>query len=441
MSESTPNLLPHDHEAEMVLLASVLADNASILDIAAVVSDQTFHSGAHRQLWAAICDLYLNRNVVADPVTVFDELSRRQQIADIGGPSYLVDLVRGYSNPHAVTRYAEILRGYEVRRDLILASGEIRQLADDRALDPLAAAERAEQSLFAILNHQHRSQAQHIGTAARDAMDRIAKRVDKTVSDDGVAIGWPDVDRVLGAMENGALVVIAARPGVGKSAVAVNIAYKVAERGLQVMLCSLEMSRLELSERFLSLATGIDGLKLKRGSLNPYEMDRLVDAAGRFQTFPWMIDDAPHQTALTITAAARRAKAKHDLRLMIIDYLQLVTPDDESIQRHEQVAKLSRRLKLMAREVGIPVVVLAQVNRKSEDRAGGRIKMSDLRESGAVEQDADSVILIQAPSYDQQHSDCVEVELEVAKNRNGMTGAISMMYSRNISRFDQKATI
>jgi len=433
----TPWTPPYDGDAERALIASVLGDNAKILDVAATVPAEAFYNPGNKAIWKAVIDLFLNQNKVADPLTVCDWLAARGQMQEVGGYSYYVDLVASYSNPAAVEHYAEIIRGHAIRRELYHAGGEICLAANDRRIEAMDAAEKAEQLVFGIVNKQHRNEVVHMGVATREAAERIEKRATGTMANDGVSMGIEPVDSILGAMENGAMIVIAARPGSGKTAFVMNVAKRVAARGEHVLFCSMEMSRIEIGERFISMESGIDGLRLKRGLLSLHERERVHNAAAVMNGFSWSIDDTPHQTVMQIAAAARREKMSKGLKLVVIDYMQLisVSADDERAQRQEQVAKISRRIKILARELSVPVVVLAQVNRKSEDRVGGRIKVSDLRESGAVEQDADVVMLLQCDEPD-KHKDTVEIDVEIGKNRNGATGSAKLMFHKYVSRFD-----
>jgi replicative DNA helicase len=439
MSE-TPWTPPYDGDAERALIASVLGDNSKILDIAATITAETFYNPGNKAIWKAVIDLYLNENKVADPLTVCDWLASRGQMQEVGGYGYYLDLVRSYSNPASVEHYAEIIRGHAIRRELHHAGGQICLVANDRRIEAVDAAEKAEQIVFGIINKQQRGEVVHMGVATREAAERIEKRATRTMTDDGVLMGIDPVDGILGAMENGAMIVIAARPGSGKTAFVMNVAKRVAARGEHVLFSSMEMSRIEIGERFISMESGIDGLRLKRGQLNLHERERVGNAAAAMNGFSWSIDDTPHQTVMQIAAAARREKMSKGLKLVVIDYMQLisVSADDERSQRHEQVAKISRRLKILARELNVPVIVLAQVNRKSEDRVGGRIKVSDLRESGAVEQDADVVMLLQTTDQEKSHDDTVEIDVEIGKNRNGATGVAKLMFHKYVSRFDKR---
>lgn len=436
--ELAPYVMPHDQDAEMALVAAVLADNSRLLDVASFINPGSFYNPGHGAIWEAVSDLYLGQNKIAEPVTVYQWLASKQMVTDAGGVDYLVDLVKSYSQPEAATHYADIVRGFSIRRQLIRASDSIKKLADDRSIEAICAAEQAEQLVFDVINKQQRGQTVHMGTAVNEAAERIERRVNKTIADDGVPTGWQDVDRILGSMENGALVVIAARPGYGKTAFVMNIARNVAKRRMHVLLCSLEMNRIEIGERFISMETEIDGLFLKRGILDESQKEKIAEATGVYNGLSWSIDDSPHQTVMQIAAAARREKSKNDMKLLIIDYMQLIVPDEERVNRQEQVAKISRRLKILARELNVPVIVLAQVNRKSEDRADGRIKVSDLRESGAIEQDADVVALLQCDDPDRNNKDDVEMDIEIGKNRNGMTGCAKLQFRKFVSRFDQK---
>lgn len=423
----------------MSLVASALKDNSVILEVSAIVQPDSFYDFANREIWDAVVEIHLNRDQIADPVTVWSLLEDRKKTADIGGVAYLVELCASYSNPGAATHYAEIVRDFSIRRNLIHAAADIDKLANDRRADAMKVAEQAEQRIFSVIDKQYKSNAADLVVAISEAEQRIDARLKGVIKNDGVLTGWHDLDDIIGTMENGALVVIAARPGMGKTAFALNMLSNISKRKEHVYMSSLEMKRIEIAERLISMWSGIDSYKFRKATINESEQERAGVAVNKLRVIPWMIDDTPTQSVLQIAAGARRAKLRFNTRAVVVDYMQLIEPDNRSLPRQEQVAAISRRLKILARDLNIPVVVLAQVNRKSEDRAGGRIKISDLRESGAVEQDADSIFLLQSKNDEElRHQDIIEVEVEVGKNRNGPTGAAYMIFNKPTSSFTPK---
>jgi replicative DNA helicase len=252
----------------------------------------------------------------------------------------------------------------------------------------------------------------------------------------GVPTGYTDLDKILAGMQKSELIIVAARPSVGKTSFALNVVRNVLKEGMPVLFVSLEQARIELAERLLCCQALVDSHKLRKGYLNEEEFGKLMDASGTLCETKLFIDDTPGQSMLRIAANARRLKLRHDLRLVVIDYLQLIDPDNKRDSRQEQVASISRRLKFLARELHIPVMALAQVNRSSEDRQDHKPRLSDLRESGALEQDADTVLLLHRPELREpgQHEGIVEVI--VGKQRNGPTGEVTLYYRKEFMRFE-----
>ncbi|MCI0363263.1 MAG: replicative DNA helicase, partial [Phycisphaerales bacterium] len=277
--------------------------------------------------------------------------------------------------------------------------------------------------------------------ALNEAYDRIDSRKGKDLSElSGIPTGFVDLDNLTAGFQNNELIIIAARPSVGKTAFALNILRHIGvEEQMPAFFVSLEQARIELAERMLCCQAKVDSHRLRKGQLSTDDMDRLIAGGDILRQAQIFIDDSPGQNMLRIAANARRLKLRHDIRIVIIDYLQLIDPDNRKDSRQEQVAAISRRLKFLARELKIPVIALAQVNRSSEDRQDHRPRLSDLRESGAIEQDADTVFLLHRPEYHEpgQHEGVVEVI--VGKQRNGPTGEVTLMYIKQFMRFENFA--
>lgn len=425
---------PHDRDAERAVIGTALADNATILDVASLLRPEDFYVYAHQIVWKAMTQTYLDKSSV-DAVGLANKIKGMDAIEDVGGFDYIFDLEAEAYTGGSILHHAEIVRSFALRRGLIQLSRSMQDDADDRQKLPEETVESCERKLFGMVDQGRRSQAEPVSVAVRQAYERIEARKKKKTTE-GVTTGWTDVDKWLGYLENGALIIVASRPGVGKTAFACNLAWNVSRRGDHVFITSLEMAKIELGERLLAMQTEINSYKFRQGTITDSEMYGVDDAVLKLEQLPITIDDAPCQGVLNIASTTRRSKIHNGTKLVLIDYLQLIQPEPGVINRQEQVAGISRRLKLLARELQAPVVCLAQVNRQSESRADGRIKMSDLRESGAIEQDADVIILLQKDNKkdDEPYTPTEDLEVEIAKNRNGPTGSAALTFAKETLR-------
>ncbi len=439
-----PNVMdrlpPHNRDAERSLLSSMLRDNNVIPDAVTLVRADDFYQFAHQKIFEAITKLNDDSGKPADIVTVAEYLMQNKLIADVGGPKYLMELWDAAPSAAHFRHYADIIRQKAIVRNLIHACTELQAEAYDQVLPPAELLDSAERRVLDIAEMGITGDTITLEEALKEAYDRLdyrKKRGEHELS--GIATGYLDLDNLLAGFQNSELIVLAARPSIGKTAFALNIArHVVIEENLPVLFVSLEQARVELAERLLCCQARVDSHKLRRGYLNSDEETKIMDAGSLLSEGKLFIDDTPGQNMLRIAANARRLKKRHDLRLVIIDYLQLIDPDDRRESRQEQVAGISRRLKFLARELKVPVLALAQVNRSSEDRQDHRPRLSDLRESGAIEQDADTVMMLHRPDNEPgQHEGLIEVI--VAKQRNGPTGEVSLMYVKQYMRFENFA--
>jgi len=418
----------------------MLRDNQVISDVVNIVRAEHFYTDAHQKIYQGIVNLYIDRGQPADLVTLANHLQQEKQIEDIGGYPYLAELWDAAPTAANAEFYAKIVRDKGMVRALIHASNEILRDAYDQVqpVDELLGS--AEHKIFEIADKGIAGQTYHLTEVLTEAFDRIdtrAQRGHQTVS--GIATGFVDLDEKTAGLQNSELVILAARPSVGKTACALNIARHVAvEEAQPVFFVSLEMSRIELAERLLCCQGKVDSHRLRKGTIggSSDEMDRLIAAGGALRKAKLFIDDSPAQNMLRIAANSRRLKLREQIRLVIIDYLQLIEPENRRDPRQEQVAQTSRRLKFLAKELNIPVMALAQVNRGSEDRQDHRPRLSDLRESGSIEQDADTVLMLHRPELYEpgQHEGTVEVI--IAKQRNGPTGDITLFFRKEFMRFE-----
>jgi replicative DNA helicase len=434
-------LPPHNREAERSVLGSMLRDNALIADVVQIIKADDFYVFAHQKIFEAMTTLSVDRGQPADAVTLANYLVEKQLVEDAGGYSYIVELWDAAPSAGNARYYAEIIRQKAIVRNLIHACNELAQDAFDQVLPAAELLDAAERRILEIAELGLTGDTRTLQDAIKEAYHRLDARKQRGDQEySGVPTGFLDLDNLTAGFQDSELVILAARPSVGKTAFALNmLRHIVVDEGLPALFVSLEQSRVEIAERLLCCQARINSHRLRKGHLSADEVENLIAGGGILEHAKMFIDDSPGQNMLRIAANARRLKLRHDIKIVVIDYLQLIDPDNKKDSRQEQVAAISRRLKFLARELKIPVVALAQVNRSSEDRQDHRPRLSDLRESGAIEQDADTVLLLHRPEYHEpgQHEGIVEVI--VGKQRNGPTGEVTLMYVKEFMRFENFA--
>ncbi len=431
MNSDTERLPPQDRAAEKAVLGSVLRWPEALLDVGQILRPEDFYQDGHQKIFAAMLGLCRDGKPV-DLLTVAQAVRKAGFEAD-APPAYLADLWDNNPTGRNASYYAGLVKDCAVRRAVIHAVTEILRDAYD-GTPGAELLEQAERSIFQIADVGAEGEAVPVKVALTEAIDRIEAVAQGKAKAGGLPTGFIDLDAVLGGLHPGELTVVGARPSVGKSAFGLSLLHNVTLGGAGALFVSLEMSRAELAHRLLSAETRIDSSTLKKAFLGESEWERLNAARNVLERPNVYIDDTPTQRAFRIGATARRLKLKHDIGLVVIDYAQLVEPEDKRAPRQEQVASVSRRLKLMARELSIPVVVMAQLNRGVEDRQGQRPRLSDLRESGALEQDPDNVILLH-----RDESRPGTLEVIVAKQRNGPTKDVVLAWLAHCMRFDNYA--
>jgi replicative DNA helicase len=419
----------------------MLRDNGVIGDVLQIItSEETFYADAHQKIFRAIRDLY-DRGQPVDAVILAERLREQKHIEDIGGYAYLGELWDAAPTAANAEYYARIVRDKAIVRNLIHAGTEILRDSYDQVMPADELLEGAERKILDIAQMGITGQTFTLGHAVAEAYDRIDTRQQRDqLSISGLPTGFLDLDNITAGLQNSELVILAARPSVGKTALCLNIIrHLVVEEAQPVFLVSLEQSRIELAERLLCCQARVDSHRLRKGHLSADDLQKLMAAGGTLKPARLFIDDTPGQGMLRIAANARRLKLRHHIKLVAIDYLQLIEPDNRRDSRQEQVAHISRRLKFLARELQIPVLALAQVNRSSEDRQDHRPRLADLRESGSIEQDADTVMMLHRPELYEpgQHEGVVEVL--IAKQRNGPTGDVTLTFLKNFMRFENFA--
>lgn len=429
-------LPPQDLEAEKGLLGSILLDNHVLDDVADVLVADHFYLDSHQRIYRAIFRLYESGVTGFDPITIGDALKQQNELKDVGGYDYLSELLD--SVPHAAHAkfYAGIVREKAIQRRLIFACTDILKSTYDDTLPTEDLLNQAEQQIFQILEQQEAGARIELREILLDTFARIEDRLKRQGAVSGLSTGFRDLDNQTNGLQPSELVILAARPSMGKTAFVLNLAEAVADRSQAgVVIFSLEQSKLELAERFLCMRGSLDMHNLRKGKFEEDDFDRLQRSASELDALPIFIDDQAGRSMAQIGAICRRLKRKNDIRMVIIDYLQLIEPEDKRAPREQQIAQITRRLKFLAKELSAPVVALAQLNRGVELRDDKRPRLADLRESGSIEQDADIVMFLHRPEmYDPEDSPG-EAQVIVAKHRNGPTGIVKLSFKKQFMKF------
>lgn len=436
---------PFDLQAEIGVLGSVVLLPDVLDDVVLILRPDDFYDDAHRKLFAHMCALHEASKKI-DPTLLIDRLRAAGEFEAIGGSAYLSKIINAVPNAAHATYYAEIVRQKSTFRSLIVASTEILRDAYDEAGEAPQLLSQAEQKIFAILDDRGSHHVQPLKDVVMQAMDRLDARMAGTHNAGSVDYGFTQLDSLTAGLHQGELVILAARPGMGKTAFAMNVAENVAiKQEAPILFVSLEMSSIELADRLLCSVARVNGHRLRNGTISQEQRIKLVDVASELSRKPFFVDDSASRTVTEIAAAARRIKRRSGgLGLIVIDYLQLIEPDNPKDQRQEQVAKIARRLKGLAREVQVPVLCLAQLNRQAEAGKDTFPKLSHLRESGAIEQDADVVLFVHREEYyhhgEERKEHQGQAVIHIAKQRNGPAGEnIDLVWLREFTRFETRA--
>lgn len=434
---NTPDkTIPANPEAEEAVLGSLLIDPDAIIKVASFLAPDDFYREKNSWVYRAILDLH-ERREPADFVTLVDELDRRDQLSQVGGAAYITSLISSVPTAIHVEHYAHIVERTATLRRLIGVAGQIAALAYEEAEDVNEVVDRAEQLIFNVSERRIR----HDLTPVRQIMHGVVDRLDYLHRHKGDLLGVPTgfskLDKLLGGFQKSDLVILAARPGVGKSSLALNVAVNAAKRyGQRVAFFSLEMSSEQLVQRLLSSETGIDQQKLRLGEIGDDEWPMLMEAAGVLSETLLFFDDTPAVSALELRTKARRLQAEHGLDMVIVDYLQLMRGDTRSENRVQEISYISRALKSLARELEVPLIALSQLSRAVESRSDHKPVLSDLRESGAIEQDADIVMFIYREDMVKENTDRKNIaDVIVAKHRNGPTDTVPLYFDKALTRF------
>jgi replicative DNA helicase len=428
--ERTP---PQDTVAEQSVLGGALLSKDAIADIVEIIRERDFYRPAHELIYSAIIELY-GRGEPVDPVTVAAELNKRGELTRVGGAPYLHTLISSVPTAANASYYARIVRDHAIMRRLVEAGTKIVQMgyAQNGEVDDIV--DNAQAELFQVTERRASEDYVQLATLLPETLDEI-ERISQGVKAEGVKSGFKDLDALTNGFHPGNMIVVAARPAVGKSTFGLDITRNTSiKQGLTSVIFSLEMSRSEITMRMLSAEARIPLNNIRSGQLTDEEWGRLAKKMGEIHNAPLFIDDSPNLSLMEIRAKARRLKQRHDLKLIVIDYLQLMSSGKKVESRQQEVSEFSRNLKLLAKELEVPVIAISQLNRSPEQRADKRPMLSDLRESGSIEQDADMVILLHRDDiYTEVRSG--EADLIVAKHRNGPTRNITVSAQLHFSRF------
>jgi replicative DNA helicase len=428
---------PFDLQAEIGVLGSIVLLPDVLDDVVMILRPEDFYDDAHRKLYRQMCELHESSKKI-DPTLLIDRLKAAGEFESIGGSGYLSKIINSVPNAAHATYYADIVREKSTLRSLITASTEILRDSYDETQEAKHLLGQAEQKIFSILDSRSDSAVQTIKDVLHTAIDRLEARLEGRHTTGGVDTGFTDLDNQTSGLHNSELVILAARPSMGKTAFAMNIAENVAlQQKKPVLFVSLEMSAIELADRLLCSVAKVNGHRMRNGSISQDDRLKLVEKASVLSETPLFVDDSPARTVTEIAAAARRIKRRQgDLGLVVIDYLQLVEPDNPKDPRQEQVAKIARRLKILARELKVPVLCLAQLNRQTEMGKENIPRLSHLRESGAIEQDADVVMFVHREDKKDHEG---KAQIIVAKQRNGPVGDINLLWFKEFTRFETAA--
>ncbi len=433
--ERTP---PQDVIAEQSVLGGMLLSKDAIGDVIEILRERDFYRPAHELIYNAIIELY-GRGEPADPVTVAAELTKRGDIARAGGAPYLHTLISSVPTAANASYYAKLIREKAILRRLVEAGTKIVQLGYNIESEVDEVVDQAQAEIYQVTERRTSEDYIQLAQLLPDALDEIEK-ISKGVVGEGVKTGFKDLDSLTNGLHPGNMVVLAARPAVGKSTLGLDIARNAAIRDSATSaIFSLEMSRSEITMRMLSAEARIPLTSIRSGSLTDEEWARLARRMGEISQAPLFIDDSPNLSIMEIRAKARRLKQRHNLKLIVIDYLQLMTSGRKVENRQQEVSEFSRQLKLLAKELDIPVVAISQLNRSPEQRSDKKPMLSDLRESGSIEQDADVVILLHREDMYDINSRSGEADLIVAKHRNGPTRTVTVASQLHLSRFADMA--
>ncbi|WP_424991657.1 replicative DNA helicase [Nesterenkonia sphaerica] len=432
---------PQDMVAEQSVLGGMMLSKDAIADVVEVVRGGDFYRPAHEMIFEAIIDLY-GRGEPADVVTIADQLTKTQQLQRIGGPAYLHNLAQAVPTAANAAFYADIVRERAILRRLVEAGTKIVQLGHTSDGEVDAIVNEAQAEVYNVAENRQTADYARLSEVLAPTIEEIEVNAANDGTLSGIPTGFRDLDELTHGFHGGQLIVIAARPAMGKSVLALDFSRSAAvNHRMTTAFFSLEMSKVELTMRLLSAESQVLFGDLRKGSsLKDQDWEKMARAMDKLEQAPLFIDDAPNLTLMEIRAKCRRLKQRENLKLVVVDYLQLLMSGKRVESRQQEVSEFSRTLKLLAKELDVPIIALSQLNRGSEQRPDKRPQVSDLRESGAIEQDADMVMLLHRPEvYDKETERAGEADIIVAKNRNGPTRDLTVAFQGHFQRFRDMA--
>lgn len=430
---------PQNVDAEMSLIGAVLINEDVLADTTEIVTARDFYDKRHMAIYEAMVRLFEKRKPV-DLLTLTDELKKKKLLEEIGGSTYLTELTNYVPTAANASTYAEIVAAAAIRRRLINVSGEIAELGYDEEYQVQELLEKAEAELFSVSDANSKQDLVSVETILLESFDRLEELHRNKGQLRGLQTGYRDLDKMTAGLQRSDLIILAARPAMGKTTLVTNLAYNVATYNKQaVLFFSLEMSKEQLIDRMLSDVSQVDSWNIRTGNLSDEDFAKLSEASGELAEAPIYIDDTAGMSVLEMRTKARRAAHNQPLGLIVIDYLQLMQASTarKDGNRVQEVSEISRGLKLLARELQVPVIALSQLSRSVESRDDKRPQLSDLRESGSIEQDADIVMFIHRPGYYEPDNPDLEhiTNLIIAKHRNGPVGKVDLYFHPERLRF------
>jgi replicative DNA helicase len=431
---------PHNDEAEQAALGAVLLDNDTIDTALEYIKPDDFYSNANRRVFKAILNLYNQGQQRADIITVVAELRQMGELDAAGGPAYVASLTNVVPSSANIAHYAKLVQDCSLRRALLRLSAEMNTRSFDESVEARMILEETQQWIFELGENRQAFSFRNTRELMAETIEMIEKLYRSREAYTGIPSGFDDLDTMTSGFQNSELVIIGARPSMGKTALALTMASHISiEKKIPAAFFSLEMSDMALCLRLISSEARIESRKIRSGLLTPADFGKLMDAAGKIYEAPLYIVDTPGMKLLDLRSQARRLRAQHGVKIVFIDYLTLITSDNRDIPRHEQIAEISRSLKSLARELDMPVVALSQLRRDAE---GKQPNLADIRESGSIEQDADLVMFL----HRERESDVKagkeadgKTELIIAKQRNGPVGIANIVFIPQYARFESLA--
>ena len=438
MADIIKDLLPPQNiEAEMAVLGSMMLDEKAVSIAIELLENSYFYKDSHRKIFEAMCNLYGNNKAI-DLVTINDELKRTGGLELIGGTSFLTEIVNAVPSAANIIHYARLVKEKSILRSLISNANQIVSLAYEYEGDADEALDRAESLIFNIRDSKKTSGAVPLKELIQTSIESIDQIYQKKAQVSGLATGFIDLDQMTAGLHPSDLIVVAGRPSMGKSALALSLAeYIGVVEQIPLAIFSLEMSKEQLVQRMLCAHARVSAHKVRTGYLSPSDWPKLTAAAGKLSEAPIFIDDTPAISVMELRAKARRLKSHSNIQFILLDYLQLMRGRERSENRQQEISEISRSLKALARELDVPLIAISQLSRAVESRSDHRPQLSDLRESGAIEQDADLVILLLREEYYNPTPDNEGItEIIVAKQRNGPVGSIQLTFIKEYARFE-----